>query len=115
MDTPTARPAPMHRRPNPEEHLAVKVALDALITRLGLRPGDDARPPERGALARLAEAVGVSEQRVRAAYSGAVAVRPDTLTRWALAIERGTPDEGTPDDAESVEGEESAEGTDAPA
>jgi hypothetical protein len=105
----------MHRRPNPEEHLAVKVALDALITRLGLRPGDDARPPERGALARLAEAVGVSEQRVRAAYSGAVAVRPDTLTRWALAIERGTPDEGTPDDAESVEGEESAEGTDAPA
>lgn len=112
----STRPAPMHRRPNPEEHLAVKVALDALITRLGLRPGDDARPPERGALARLAEAVGVSEQRVRAAYSGAVVVRADTLLRWAAAIERGTPD---PVDVsatdESTDADTDAESTDAPA
>lgn len=83
--------APMHRRPNPDEATAQRVALDALVATLGLRPGDEERAPERGALARLAERVGVSEQRIRAAYSGAVAVRPATLARWAERL-HGTGD-----------------------
>jgi hypothetical protein len=81
----------MHRRPSAEEHAVTKAALDTMISALGLRPGDDARPPERGALARLAAAVGVSEQRVRVAYSGAVAVRAETLARWAEAVASGVP------------------------
>lgn len=60
MDTTNQR-LTMHRRPSPEEHAVTKAALDNMITALGLRPGDDTRPPERGALARLAAAVGVSE------------------------------------------------------
>ena len=101
MDT-TSRVG-MHRKPTPEEHAATRDALNALITTLGLRPGDDTRPPERGALARLAEAVGVSEQRMRVAYAGVVAVRPDTLARWADAVNTGTPTTPDADDATTPE------------
>jgi hypothetical protein len=52
----------------------------------GLRPGDDTREPERGALARLAEVLDVSDQRVRVVYAGDVAVREDTLARWEATV-----------------------------
>lgn len=91
----------MHRKPTAEEHTATRVVLDGLIAALGLRPGSAERAPERGALARLAAAVGVSEQRMRVAYMGVVAVRPETLTRWSEAVASGTP--ATPDADDTVD------------
>jgi hypothetical protein len=102
----------MHRKPTAEEYAVTRAALNDLITALGLRPGDDTRSPERGALARLAEAVGVSEQRMRVAYMGVVAVRPDTLTRWAEAVRSGQPSAPDADDTPTPEEAEQA-GSDA--
>jgi hypothetical protein len=91
----------MHRKPTAEEHAATRASLDGLIAALGLRPGDAERAPERGALARLAATVGVSEQRMRVAYMGVVAVRAETLARWSEAVASGTP--ATPDADDTVD------------
>lgn len=74
------------RTPEPEERAATRTRLNALLSSMGLRPGDDTREPERGALARLAEVLEVSDQRVRVVYAGDVAVREDTLARWETAV-----------------------------
>ena len=113
MDTTSPSRVGMHRKPTPDEHAATRAAMNDLIAALGLRPGDDTRQPERGALARLAEAVGVSEQRMRVAYAGVVAVRPDTLTRWAEAIRSGQPSAPDADDAPTPEEVAQAGDTDA--
>lgn len=75
------------RKPTPEETARARAALDALIKALGLRAGSVDTAPERGALTRLAERIGVSSQRVRGAYMGAVPVSAATLARWALAVQ----------------------------
>jgi hypothetical protein len=74
------------RTPEPEEHAATRTRLNTLLSSLGLRPGDDTREPERGALARLADVLDVSDQRVRVVYAGDVAVREDTLVRWEALV-----------------------------
>ena len=90
-DTDTKAPTPAvalkpRRAPEPEEYATTRARLNTLLTHMGLRPGDDAREPERGALARLAEVLDVSDQRVRVVYAGDVAVREDTLVRWEAAV-----------------------------
>ena len=74
------------RTPEPEEREATRARLNTLLTSMGLRPGDGTREPERGALARLAEVLDVSDQRVRVVYAGDVAVREDTLARWEATV-----------------------------
>lgn len=74
------------RTPEPEERAATRARLNALLSSMGLRPGDDTREPERGALARLSEVLEVSDQRVRVVYAGDVAVREDTLARWEAVV-----------------------------
>jgi hypothetical protein len=90
-DTETKAPTPAvalkpRRAPEPEEFAATRARLNTLLTNMGLRPGDDTREPERGALARLAEVLDVSDQRVRVVYAGDVAVREDTLARWEATV-----------------------------
>lgn len=75
------------RVPEPEEHAETRARMNVLLERLGLRPGDDRREPERGALSRLADVLRVSDQRVRVVYAGDVAVRADTLTRWEALVD----------------------------
>lgn len=74
------------RAPEPDERIATRARVNALVASMGLRPGDDTREPERGALSRLAEVLDVSDQRVRVVYAGDVAVREDTLVRWEAAV-----------------------------
>jgi hypothetical protein len=74
------------RRPTPEEVERTRATLDALIRTLGLRAGWRGIAPERGALTRLAERIGVSSQRVRGAYAGTAPVSADTLARWTVVV-----------------------------
>jgi hypothetical protein len=74
------------RAPEPEERAATRARVNTLLASMGLRPGDDTREPERGALSRLAEVLDVSDQRVRVVYAGDVAVREDTLVRWEATV-----------------------------
>lgn len=77
------------RRPSPDEVDRARSALDALIVHMGLRARTGDALPERGALTRLAERIGVSSQRVRSIYAGAVPVSEATLARWARVVQHG--------------------------
>jgi hypothetical protein len=90
-ETETKAPTPAvalkpRRAPEPGEFAATRARMNTLLASMGLRPGDDTREPERGALARLSEVLDVSDQRVRVVYAGDVAVREDTLARWEATV-----------------------------